>query len=272
MITYHKLGMNRLGNHLFQIAATIGIAIRNGYDYKFPVWEFSDRFKIPIPQGVIKYKHIYKHDYVKHFHYKDIDVPDGTSIWGYFHSEKYFNHCAELIKLYFTPADDIKERIEDKYSFLLNNDIPKLAVSVRRGDYLQHADFPVMSAEYFNSAIKEYFDSAKDMTVVVFSDDIAWCKENIKGYESIVYVDDYDEPELYSRLGKAFTDIFLMTMCDHYVISPSTFSWWGAWLSHNWKAKVVAPTKWFIGSRADRNTSDVYPEHWIRHEDKRGDK
>lgn len=264
MITYHKLGkMCRLGNQLFQVASTIGIAVRNGYEYKFPIWEFSDRFKHPIPQGEIKFDQIYKHDYVNHFHYKDIIVDDNTSIWGFLHSEKYFKHCSDLIRYYFTPADDIRERIEDKYFFLLEHSSPKLAISVRRGDYLHHDDFPVMPAQYFNNAIKYHFNNAEDCTVVVFSDDILWCKENIKGYPEIVYVEDNDNPDgLYARHGKAFTDLFLMTYCDAYIISPSTFSWWGAWLSQNPGAIVIAPEKWFIGSRSERNISDVYPSHW----------
>ena len=48
MITYPQLGQNgRLGNQLWQIASTIGIAVDLEEDWSFPDWPYREHFQMP---------------------------------------------------------------------------------------------------------------------------------------------------------------------------------------------------------------------------------
>ena len=47
MISFSQLGkQGRLGNQLFQIAATISVALKNNDSYAFPLWEHSNHFNL----------------------------------------------------------------------------------------------------------------------------------------------------------------------------------------------------------------------------------
>ena len=50
-----------------------------------------------------------------------------------------------------------------------------------------------------------------------------------------------------------------MSLCDHNIISNSTFSWWGAYLNKNISKLVVAPSKW----RLDTDFNIALDE-WIK--------
>ena len=104
MITFTKLGnLGRLGNQLFQIASTIGIAIRNDQSFVFPVWAYSEYYKNPIPQ--IERAHLLNldlklYDATTPFHYQSVSL-EGRYDWdiiGYLQSEKYFKHCENTIR------------------------------------------------------------------------------------------------------------------------------------------------------------------------------
>jgi hypothetical protein len=51
----------------------------------------------------------------------------------------------------------------------------------------------------------------------------------------------------------------LMRHGSAYVISNSTFSWWGAVLKYDESAAVWAPRPWF---KSQRSPEDIYGENW----------
>lgn len=109
-------------------------------------------------------------------------------------------------------------------------------IHVRRGDYLT-APAGFNSLDY-----KGYYErataSAPNLSRwLVLSDDVAWCKINIRG-------EVIDEPD--ELVGLA-----LMSLCHGgAIIANSTYSWWGAMLgAHEAQAPVIYPLQWLNDAR-----------------------
>jgi len=245
MITFSGLGnQGRFANQLFQIASTIGIAIKNGHTYGFPEWRYGKYFKSEL-HGIASLCE-YSHFAESGFHYSDISIPDNTDISGYFQSEKYFKHCEYIIREQFEFKPEFIEPLKERYSHLLSNSV---AIHVRRTDYVTNRNHLALPYAYYNVAMRQF----PNQIFVVFSDDIDFCKKTFSG--NIVYASGRSDIE----------DFALMTLFKRHIIANSSFSWWSAWLSKHTDKKVIAPKAWFgPGLKHTHNTQDLIPERWIR--------
>lgn len=230
-VTFSKLGeYGRFGNQLWQIASTIGIATKHGQDYCFPEWKYQGHFPNHLPVGTVKDCKMLLEQTP---YYVDYDLVPSNSwdLYGYFQSWIYFEHCKSMIRHYF---DFIK--------------IPHdgVAVHVRRGDYLNKQDVhPVLSLDYYLQGM-DYF-LGEDL--VVFSDDIEWCKNNITGKGRDI---------AYYHTGDDIRDFKAMCGFSKFIIANSSYSWWAAYLSGS--NQVIAPALWVYGE--DKNHR--VPPEWIR--------
>ena len=272
MITYSNIGhFGRLGNQLFQIAATLGIARKLGYEVKFPIENMTtpsiEHFKdgkilnitFDVPKAFIFSEHLLapksqiNAPYLireNQFHFNDsfFKILDGSDLSGYFQSEKYFLHVENELRTLLTFKAEISERAR-----MLFPKVPGRTVSIhmRRGDYVYQQEFhPVCDADYYLQAANLFRD--EDTYFIIFSDDIDYCKTIFVENENIIYTDNSDP----------YVDMCLMSMCDHNIIANSSFSWWAAWLNNNQNKKVIAPKKWF-GIAYQHNTADLYCSNWI---------
>ena len=78
--------------------------------------------------------------------------------------------------------------------------------------------------------LKKEFSNIK---FVILTDDLEWCREHFEGDEFIFSENNH------------FTDMAIMSLCDHNIIANSSFSWWGAWLNKNENKIVYAPKIWY---------------------------
>jgi hypothetical protein len=93
-----------------------------------------------------------------------------------------------------------------------------VAVHVRRGDFATHDGNLLLTAEYFNRAIKKLESELEDPVFFIFSDEIEWCKYHLKSAARIYFMDFNDERH-------AFGDLALAISCKHFILSHrSTFS------------------------------------------------
>ena len=265
MIGLNYLGkMGQLGNQMFQYAALKGIAAKHNYKTIIPSHnevivdalgnklriELFDAFDIPMGPMDVGYIPHERHLQEPHYHFSQElldNCPDNVSLVGYFQSEKYFKHIEDDIRKLFGPKEDALSCWAST-QHLFDNPV---ALHIRRGDFLINSvHHHNLSMKYYEEALNQ-FDS--DRQVIIFSDDTDWCKQ-----QPLFEGDRF----LVCEGGGPYTDLYMMSKCDDFIIANSTFSWWGAWLSHNKEKVVIYPDRWFGPNNIDKSTADLFPPEW----------
>jgi len=179
-------------------------------------------------------------------------------LFGRWQSEKYFEEIAEEVRITFQfresltgEAKELGKRIRSANSVSLH---------VRRGDFAAFKNVAQLMGKtnlpYYQRAATYIGERVKNPEFFIFSDDIAWCKENLK----LSYPATYMPPS--ATGSKAAFDLELMSLCKHNIIANSTFSWWGAWLNRNPEKIIVTPRIWYADGRGSE--PDLLPERWIK--------
>ena len=229
-----------LGNKLFKIAATLGLAEKFNTAAVFPDLSHKNHkyFKETIFRNLEDNngdKSFIKKDFLWYRSgYTDIPFSEGLNLKGDFQSWKYFSNIESKIHKTFKISKKVDNEInKSKYAYLLKNNLKTVAIHVRRGDYTNHTDqYKMVDVEYIKKA-RAFFDNSH--IFVIFSDDIEWCKKNINFDNSDVFVENKTE----------IFDLYFMSMMNHNIISNSTFSWWGAYLNSNVGKITISPSEWF---------------------------
>lgn len=251
MLTFKSLGKKgNLGNQLFQIASTIGIAKKNGHEFVFPEWPYAKNFNYNFQfykDGDFQFKQIVENSYA--FYEWNLDSGN-FDVNGALQSEKYFDR-AFTKKVFEFKTDFVKELLE-KHQYLFEKET--IFISVRRGDFVYHPDYYQLPYQYYFLALKENFPNWKERNLIFTSDDIKYCKYHFGFLENAIFLENLS----------AIEQLAVSSHGKDFIISNSTFSWWCAWLGEKENSKIVRPLKNFRGEIAKINDdSDYFPDRWI---------
>lgn len=231
--------VGRLGNKMFVIATAIAIAKDCGDECILPDWKYKDIFP-NIKVNSICVDNDYTEPY---YHYTPIKYSNNMSLNGYFQSYKYFDSYKDVLLNYYLKMN-IRPELNNLYDY--NNII---SIHIRRTDYLNLKEYHTnLPTSYYISAIKTLSHGKK---ILVFSDDIPWCK-SVMTSKSFIF----------SEGLKDYEDLYVMSLCKHNIIANSSFSWWAAYMNKNKDKKVIAPKQWF-GPACKHDTRDLIPKDWI---------
>ena len=179
---------------------------------------------------------------------------------GNFESEKYFlDYRDDLLKEFVIKNSDFF--FDNKYlDIIKKNNVVSICVrqnrfSERVGNKLsltsinRSLKFVEETISYINKAI-EYFD------------------KKITNPKYLIWSNSFNDLEKYfntekftfviNKNDKILTDFYLLTQCRYFIVGPSTFHWWGAWLS-NFNDKICVRPKNLNPS----NNKDFWPEKWL---------
>jgi hypothetical protein len=130
-----------------------------------------------------------------------------------------------------------------------------LIVHIRLGDYRGLPNFGLLSKNYYDEAITLMMTKFEFKNICVYSDSIDDAKEYIPHrYLKLCHWMD-------SKNESAAVTLEKMRCGAGYIIANSSFSWWGAFLSHTINAPIIAPKPWFAGMD---EPNELIPPSWIR--------
>jgi hypothetical protein len=271
-----------LGNQLFMIATAYAYSLRhnknlvlaNNIRSKYTYWN-NILYKC---NGYLKnqsYKNIKSQQYYaeRKFTYTNIPlVKKNLYMKGFFQSELYFKDYEKEIRQLFELPVDLRTFVNQQFKkwLIFDNEIV-VAVHIRRGDYLKLSDkHTIQPISYFNEAKQTMLDTiGGPIRFMYFSDDTDWVRKMMDIRSKDIVVSGF----------KDYEDFALMQNCHHFIITNSTFSWWGAWLSKSFERYlkipnnvmlkdikvsekfVIAPSQWF-GDKGPKNWDTVYSDKW----------
>lgn len=253
-----------LGNNLFEICDLLSVAWKFNLEYQFP--DLNLLFQ-KIPEYPISfYRNIHKFQDSKNkipIDYKNLErITISKDNYYIFRNRSYsyhnFNFYRNRILKLFEIDSKSKDIINNKYQKILNTYIT-ISIHIRRTDFLKISEIwnpdYILKNTYFIKAIENIKTRIKsNFKFLIFSDDITWCKTFFKGEEYIFIEDNYD-----------YIDLWLMTLCNHNIISNSSFSWWGAYLNQSKTKIIIAPEKSIFKERKNciQLNKQLYPKNWI---------
>lgn len=231
-----------LGNQLFQWAFATALEKFYNTEVRFALdtytndQPFHNRPKLHelLPMQD-KYITVYKKPFWNYFKRRallDLGIlyPGDTVLQGYFDDPHFWIYMKHEIQ------DTLRTAILDrgKPDFAIRNAV---AVHVRRGDFVDNPHHQVCDLDYYWNAIEQLNKRVKDPTFLFFSDDPLYCHDRFNYLENRVFVDTKND----------IADLAQMICCDHFIISNSSFSWWGQFLSCNPNKIVIFPPRWNNG-------------------------
>lgn len=179
-------------------------------------------------------------------------------IYGYFQDSKLVDHSKEDLLAIIKNPVVTRKILENETVYKLYKKLKEtnksLAVSMRCGaDYID-LGWPMCTKEYYIQGIKSFVENEKveHKDIYIFSDNIVKAKEILmQEFPQLKYVDNLTPIE----------SLFAMSLCDNFIISNSSFAWWGQELSSKKSKKVLAPVSWF--KAYDYNTAKIYRKNFM---------
>lgn len=251
--------MGGLGNQMFQISKSITEGLIHNIPVYFRLESYipmdgrqPNNYKDNIFRNVVFRNDIQPILRINETEFKYIDYNyifnEPTEFFGYFQSSKNFKDKKEIIRDLFSPTEEFKEKIKNKYPKILEKD--SVSIHVRRGDYLNISDIlPVVDKSYIDESLKTI---GEYKNIFIFSNDKKWCEENLK-YENTTIIYDLEDYE----------ELWGISLCNHNIMSNSSFSWWGSYINKNKDKKICVPSIWF-GPKGEKEYDSIYEEEWIK--------
>lgn len=181
-----------------------------------------------------------------------LDVKHKIYLEGYWQSDRYFKDIEDVIR------KDLEVTAELDPLTLRESEVilEKEAVCIGIRKYEEEKGIferPVLDIRYYLKAMEMMVKRVPSAHFFIITEAPEWVKRNLDIQYPFTFISHKEGNE------NAYKNMWLMSLCKHFIVSQGSYHWWGAWLSKNADKVVIAPEP-----RKLKLAEDYFPETWIK--------
>lgn len=166
---------------------------------------------------------------------------------GYWQNERLLDRSV-VSETYGAIAQHLRAEGESAVAQDILSEDDAVAIHIRRRDY---GHMGVCESSYYVGAIDFIRKRYPDSRLYVFSDEPNYAQQFLGSrYQGVTMVSS----------GGDLSDLYLMSLCKHFVIANSTYSWWAAYFAEGKGGVIVCPKEWVTIP----GVPSPCPDRWIK--------
>tara|TARA_Y100001960_G_C14709069_1_gene845931 strand:- start:741 stop:1346 length:606 start_codon:yes stop_codon:yes gene_type:complete len=192
---------------------------------------------------------------------------DNVFLEGHFESEKYFQYYKNEIIEEFHIKDQNKLKNNPYYDEI--NKTNSVSICLRQNRFTegkgQNTTINMNKSSNFSKEQINYINKAAGLiqSKISKANFFLWSND-FSNIDNKMFNFKYKEIKLDQKNeipDNRILSLFLLTQCNHFIVTASTFNWWGAWLSQKNNKIVFRPSDKFF-KEFYLNNLDFWPQNW----------
>ena len=186
---------------------------------------------------------------------------DKIYIEGHYESELYFiNYRNDLLKEFSFKNE--KYFKENKYYKMIKSSSENIiSISIRTNRFSEReginlTSLPLMIQSIHKDTIEYVYRAIKDVELKIPNAKFLVWSNNFSGLRE--YFPENKFTFIDNNLDKIYNDFYLFSLCKNFIVGPTSFHWWGAWLNQNTNKLCFRPK-----NLNPSNNGDFWPKNWI---------
>ena len=221
---------------------------------------FVDNFKENKSFLNESYKRINNKKLDFNFNFNDIKPDKNLYVSGNFENENFFDQYKKDLINFFSPQVKFINNNLSIISELKNTN--SISVHIRRNRFCDQKGlinsenkvksdiFTTQIINYINRSINYINKNVKNPKYFIWSNDFT----NFEEISNKLNVDDFK----LVKDNDPINDFYLFKFAKHFIVGPSSYHWWGAWLNESKNKYCLRPS-----DINPSNNSKFWPDNWV---------
>ena len=186
-------------------------------------------------------------------------ISDNLYIQGNFENSIYFSNFKSELSKILTPKKELIDADNPLINKIKNSN--SISLHIRKNRFSDQPDLKsienITKSNSFTESIVNYTNKSID-----------YINSKVSNPEYFIWTNDHNNiNDLLSEIkiknytlvnNNVINDFNLFSYCKHFIVGPSSFHWWGAWLNQNPNKICIRPK-----NINPSNNKNFWPENWI---------